>query len=232
MKSFLNITKGNIFTTDYQTIVNTVNCVGVMGAGIAYEFRLRYPEMFAAYSRLCKAGKMQIGNLWLFKAEDKWILNFPTKHHWRYESRTEYLEKGLQKFLDTYVEKGIQSIAFPVLGASNGGIPEDVSITIMKEYLSQCNIPVMIYQYDPSAHDDLFIKFKKQWNSLDEEDLAKESQLPISFVRRVSRALEKGDVRSLSQLTNVKGIGNKTLEKSFHFVKKQNLGANRQLKLL
>ena len=153
--------KGNLFSSNCQCIVNTINCVGVMGAGIAYECRLLYPKMFSRYVELCQKKLIDIGTLWLYKTDDKWILNFPTKYHWKYESKIEYLEKGLQKFLDTYKERGITSIAFPLLGASNGGIPENISIQIMKKYLEKCAIPVEIYYYNPEAYDDLYIKFKK-----------------------------------------------------------------------
>lgn len=214
----MEIVKGNIFTSKCQTIVNTINCVGVMGAGIAYECRLRYPNMYEKYTELCKDRMLNIGTLWIYKSEDKWVLNFPTKFHWKYESKPEYLEKGLQKFLDTYRDKGITSIAFPLLGASNGGIPEDVSVNIMKRYLEKCDIPVEIYYYDPFAYDDLFLKFKDLWNSIPEKELASKSGLRIDFVRKVKKALERDDIRNLSRLLSVKGIGDVTLEKSFRFI--------------
>jgi O-acetyl-ADP-ribose deacetylase (regulator of RNase III) len=214
----IEIIKGNIFNSNCKCIVNTINCVGVMGAGIAYECRLRYPQMFERYSELCKGNLINIGTLWLFKSDDKWILNFPTKYHWKYDSKTEYLEKGLQKFLDTYKKKGITSIAFPLLGASNGGIPESVSIELMKKYLETCDIPIEIYYYDPEAYDDHFIRFKKIWNSIPEQELSKKSGLRKDFVRKVKVALDDDNIRSLSRLLNVKGIGDVTLEKSFHFI--------------
>jgi len=215
----MEILKGNIFTTKCQTIVNTVNCVGVMGAGIAYEYRLRYPEMYIRYQKLCKEGLMRIGNLWLYKSDKKWVLNFPTKNHWKYPSKPEYLEKGLQKFVNTYQEKGITSIAFPLLGANKGGIDSDVSINIMKRYFENCNIDIEIYYYDPLAFDDLFLKFKEIWNSIPENKLATESGLRIDFVRKVRNALLRDDIRSLSRLLTVNGIGINTLEKSFNFIK-------------
>ncbi len=170
----ISIIKGNIFTTDCQTIVNTVNCVGVMGAGIAFEFRLRYPAMYHRYLELCNDKKIDIGTLWIYKGENKWVLNFPTKYHWRYESKIEYLEKGLQKFIDTYLAKGITSVAFPLLGASNGGIPEEVSLNLMKKYLEKCDIDVQIYYFDPNSYDDLYLKFKKLWTEISESELKKE----------------------------------------------------------
>lgn len=139
------IENGSLFESECQTLVNTVNCIGVMGKGIALEFKNRYPSMFKEYRILCNQKKLDIGKLWIYKAQDKWILNFPTKYDWRMPSRNEYLERGLQKFLDTYKSKGIASIAFPLLGASNGGIDPEVSLGIMKSYLDKCDIPVEIY---------------------------------------------------------------------------------------
>ena len=122
--SNITIINGNIFNTKAQTIVNTVNCVGVMGKGIALVFKLRYPSMFDIYQDFCKQGLIGIGKLWIYKgdARDPWVLNFPTKTHWKLPSKYEYIEKGLQKFVETYKEKGITSIAFPLLGANNGGL--------------------------------------------------------------------------------------------------------------
>lgn len=214
----ISVKKGNIFRTQAQTIVNTINCVGVMGAGIAYEFRLRYPEMYDKYVELCKARQINIGTLWIFKAKEKWVLNFPTKYDWKFESKVEYLEKGLEKFLLTYKEKGITSIAFPLLGASNGGIPESTSLKVMQKYLSQCDIDIEIYEYDPNDYDDLYLKFKEAFNSIPEKELAAKSTLRIDFVRKVKAALEEDNIKSLSRLLTVKGIGEVTLEKSFKFI--------------
>ncbi len=90
----LAVIKGNIFTSQCNTLVNTVNCDGVMGAGIALEFKLRMPEMFEQYVRHCKAGRIDIGKLWIDQPppgtrEQRWVLNFPTKIHWkRYIGKT------------------------------------------------------------------------------------------------------------------------------------------------
>ena len=208
---------GNIFTTQCQTIVNTVNCVGVMGAGIAFEFKLRYPEMFKEYVMLCEKKQIDIGILWLYKSDDKWVLNFPTKLHWKSPSKLVYLEKGLKEFVDTYKEKSISSIAFPLLGASNGGIPEYESIRIMKKHLDQCDIDVEIYHFDPDAEDDLYTTFKKIFLDLPDKELSSRSELSIGFVNKLKTALQNKNIHSMSGLLREKGIGEKTLEKAFHF---------------
>ena len=215
----IKIISGNIFTTQMQTVVNTINCVGIMGAGIAYEFKLRYPEMYERYVELCKSKHIAIGKLWIYKADDKWILNFPTKNHWKYPSKIEYLEKGLQKFLDTYESKGITSIAFPTLGASHGGIPVETSIQIMEKYLSRCKIEVEIYKYDASAYDDLFLTFKNKWLNHTEKELISLTGLRSNAIKKISVALENQEIKSLSRLLTVKGIGDKTLTKAFAFIR-------------
>ena len=143
MSSNITIVRGNIFNTKAQTIVNTVNCVGVMGKGIALVFKLRYPFMFDIYKGFCKSKHIGIGKLWLYKGEpgEPWVLNFPTKFHWKYPSKIEYIELGLEKFVASYKEKGITSIAFPMLGTNNGGLSkEDIeSYTGEKVLISEGN---------------------------------------------------------------------------------------------
>lgn len=138
-----------IFDSSAQTLVNTINCVGVMGKGLALEFKNRYPAMFDKYKSFCDKGAFKPGVLWIYKAEDgKWILNFPTKIDWRNPSEISYIEEGLKKFVEIWKEKGITSIAFPLLGCSNGGLDPDVVIPIMEKYLNQCDgLDVTIYDH-------------------------------------------------------------------------------------
>lgn len=150
------IRNSDIFQSDAQTLVNTVNCVGAMGKGIAKRYKKNYPEIYQKYIELCQEGLLDIGKLWLCKTEQKWILNFPTKTHWRYPSEISYLQRGLEKFMLTYKTKGIKSIAFPLLGANNGGIPPEQSLKVMTQYLSKCEIPVYIYL----TEKDLQIKYQ------------------------------------------------------------------------
>lgn len=153
------IEKGDIFRCNVQTLVNTVNCVGVMGKGIAYRFKKEYPDMFEKYEDICQKGLLNVGKLWLYKTNSKWILNFPTKTDWRFSSRKEYLEIGLQKFISTYKEKNIQSIAFPLLGANNGNLSPSDSLEIMLRYLNHCEIPVYVYLNYCTESDEMFQNF-------------------------------------------------------------------------
>lgn len=219
----LQVITGNLFTSKCQTLVNTVNCVGVMGAGLALECRLRYPEMFDQYVRLCESNKFDIGLLWVYKGNDRWILNFPTKKHWKYPTREEYLHAGLKKFMATYLDRHIESIAFPLLGAQNGGIDDRRSLEIMVSYLSECDIDVEIYQYDASAPDDLYDDFKKRFLSLTDQLIKSESGLGTAYIKRIKEALDDHSICQLNQLARVKGIGDKSLEKAFRFSRTQSI---------
>jgi len=213
----VQIVTGNIFTSECQTLVNTVNCVGVMGAGIALECRLRYPEMHDKYVTLCDENKIDIGLLWIYKSQKKWLLNFPTKKHWKYPSKKEYLHAGLKKFCSTYKERGIQSIAFPLLGADKGGIPQEDSLNVMRSYLDKIDLDIEIYRYDPKAKDDLYDKTKDWILSQDLTQISEATKLRKDYVEKVVEALKRPDVCQLNQLARIKGIGIKTLEKVFYF---------------
>lgn len=208
--------KGNIFTTKAQTIVNTVNCVGVMGAGIALEFRLREPEMYLRYVEICKAGNLSPGILWLYKSAQPQVLNFPTKKDWKHPSRPEYLEKGLEKFAVTYKEKGITSIAFPMLGADKGGLPVALSRAIMKKHLSPLeDLNVEIYEYDPKAKDDLFDEVRGFVLSNSLPNISKVTGIAKARLTTIVEAMINGSVCQISQLGGLPGIGPSTLEKLF-----------------
>ena len=112
------ITNKSIFNAGTQVIVNAVNTVGVMSAGIALEFKLRYPEMYKDYYDRCAKGQVELGKVYLYEN----ILNFPTKDHWRTPSKTEWIDQGLHHFARNYKALGIKSIAFPKLGCGHGGL--------------------------------------------------------------------------------------------------------------
>ena len=161
----LTYLKGDIFSSPAQVLVNTVNTVGVMGKGVALEYKNRYPEMFRYYQGLCDEGKFGVGNLALWKSEDKWILLFPTKKHWRNPSQMEYIEAGLKKFVASYYKMGIESIAFPRLGCGNGQLRwEDVQ-PVMEKYLSDLPIQIFVYvdQYKEELPEHKQIMAMEKW---------------------------------------------------------------------
>lgn len=217
----ITVIKGNIFNTTCQTVVNTVNCVGVMGKGIALVYKLRYPLMFDLYKRHCKNGLIKPGKLWLYKNDninDPWVLNFPTKNHWKFPSKMEYVESGLIKFIETYKDQGITSAAFPLLGAHNGGLDKETVKSTMDSYLTECDIPIEIYEYDPEIPDDLYESFKSKWSSLSPELIKDSTQMRSDKVKLVTESLEDPNIKSMISLINVPKLGLKTLEKCFKFI--------------
>ncbi|MGN0836346.1 MAG: macro domain-containing protein [Akkermansia sp.] len=141
----LEYIEGNLFESPAQVIVNTVNTVGVMGKGIALAFKKRYPAMFEQYKAACDRHALEIGKLMLYYADDYWVLLFPTKKNWRNPSKLEYIEQGLQKFVASYAEKHITSVAFPRLGCGNGALDWNEVKPLMEKYLKGLPIPVYIY---------------------------------------------------------------------------------------
>lgn len=217
-----NITfkKGNIFSSDKQTIVNTINCVGVMGKGVALGFRLRYPEMYEKYKEFCKNKQIAIGKLWLYKQpqeDSQWVLNFPTKFHWKYPSKMEYLEVGLQKFVETYREKGIISIAFPLLGTHNGGLDKIEVLNMMYYYLEKCFIPIEIYEYDPKAPDELYKNFKEKWVSMSLRD-KRYIGIRANQIALIDKVINDINNSSMTSLSECNGIGILTLQKCFNLI--------------
>lgn len=137
---------GDIFQSERQVLVNPVNTVGVMGKGLALQFKIRFPKMFEEYQALCKSGEFDIGQLHLFRTGTKWILNFPTKKHWRNPAKIEYIEAGLARFIEIYESEKIETIAFPMLGSGLGGLDWETQVKpVMEQYLSDLTLEIEIY---------------------------------------------------------------------------------------
>jgi O-acetyl-ADP-ribose deacetylase (regulator of RNase III) len=155
-KSNIKYRENSIFESKDQTIVNTVNIAGVMGKGLALEFKKRFPDMYKDYREKFENGELDVGKSLLYKKTHKWILNFPTKKHWRGKSKLEYLEKGLAEFVRMYREWGIESISFPQLGCKNGGLDWSDVQPLMEKYLAEVDIPVTIYLYSRPVLNEFF----------------------------------------------------------------------------
>lgn len=139
----------NLFDSPAQTLVNTVNTVGVMGKGIASTFKQIYPQMFKEYRRLCIEGKFSVGMLYIYRTPNKIIVNFPTKKNWKYPSSAEYIRSGLEKFVANYQKFGISSVSFPQLGCGHGELDWESQVhPLMKKYLGDLPIPVYIHIYN------------------------------------------------------------------------------------
>jgi O-acetyl-ADP-ribose deacetylase (regulator of RNase III) len=167
--------EGNIFDSPAQVIVNTVNTVGVMGKGLALSFKQRYPDMFERYKAVCEKHQLSIGKLMLVYEPDHWLLLFPTKENWRNPSKLEYIEKGLMKFVQTYAEKNITSIAFPRLGCGNGELNWDDVKPLMERYLKKLPIDIYIYL---GTNPDVIPEHKEPTKTI---DWLKENAKDMSF---------------------------------------------------
>jgi O-acetyl-ADP-ribose deacetylase (regulator of RNase III) len=147
----ITFTTGNLLSSDADALVNTVNTVGVMGKGVALMFKEAYPENFKAYEAACKGGCVEVGKMFVVARSDlvgpKWIINFPTKKHWRNPSKMEWVTDGLSDLVEVIRDLGIRSIAIPPLGAGNGGLnwPE-VRARIVDALSTLDDVDVVVFQ--------------------------------------------------------------------------------------
>ena len=125
-RNMIEFKTGNILTEDAEALVNTVNCVGFMGRGIALQFKKAFPDNFKSYSSACKRNEVQPGRMFVYAtgqlAYPRYIINFPTKRHWRGKSRMEDIDAGLAALAEAIRSHNIQSIAIPPLGSGLGGL--------------------------------------------------------------------------------------------------------------
>ena len=143
-------TTGDILKSDAYALINTVNCEGFMGKGLAYQFKLRYPEMNNEYIRKCKAHELTPGTLHCYKTDDKLIINFPTKDKWREKSKISFITSGLDALIKAINDYHIDSIAVPPLGSGNGGLNWSEVREIIIEKLSAVSEHTDIIIYEPA----------------------------------------------------------------------------------
>ncbi|WP_341302294.1 macro domain-containing protein [Lysinibacillus sp. FSL H8-0500] len=154
----INFKKGNIFSEleNVDSIVNTINCVGAMGKGVAKEFAKRYPILLNEYKEKCKRKEIIIGKNYIYEIPQakrtKFIINFPTKNHWRFDSKIEYIDKGLNDLVEVIEKYKLKSIAMPALGCGNGGLDWEVVKPLIVNKLSNL-IDVEIIIYEPALKE-------------------------------------------------------------------------------
>ncbi len=151
---------GNIFDSDAQALINTVNTVGVMGKGIALQFKKAYPNNFKEYYEACKRKEIQIGKLFVTKdtnlnSGEKLIINFPTKTDWRKPSEYSYIEAGLENLIKIISQHKIKSIAIPPLGAGNGGLKWEKVKKIIEQKLNDLHTEIIVYEPGPDIKEKL-----------------------------------------------------------------------------
>ncbi len=144
--------QGNLLEEHTEALVNTVNTVGVMGKGVALQFKRRYPENYRAYVAACKAGEVRVGQMFVtelpaaLQGTPRYIINFPTKQHWRGDARLEYIQAGLNTLTQLVRERGIRSIALPALGCGNGGLQwSEVRPLIEQAFTALPEVEVVLY---------------------------------------------------------------------------------------
>lgn len=145
---------GDILAEDVEALVNTVNCVGVMGRGIALQFKKRFPDNFRAYSQACRREELQPGRMFVFEtrclANPRYVINFPTKRHWRANSRLDDIEAGLVDLSRQIRERGIRSVAIPPLGSGLGGLNWPTVRSRIEETLGAIE-DVQVVVFEPNA---------------------------------------------------------------------------------
>lgn len=147
----IRYTQGNLLEADVEALVNTVNTVGVMGKGIALMFKERFPKNMTAYARACKAKEVVTGKVFITETDElmgpKWVVNFPTKRHWRHPSKLEWIEEGLEDLKSFIRDKHVQSIAIPPLGSGNGGLDwEVVKRAIAARLGDLTDVDILVYE--------------------------------------------------------------------------------------
>ena len=143
---------GDLLQSKAEALVNTVNCEGYMGKGIAYQFKLQFPDTNADYVKVCKRGALRPGQLHYFREHGKIVINFPTKDKWRERSKIEYIEHGLDALTDLICDLGIKSIAIPPLGSGNGGLKWNDVKKIISSKLENLATVIDIFIYEPSRN--------------------------------------------------------------------------------
>lgn len=146
----LRSTQGDLLKSGAEAVINTVNCVGHMGRGLAAQFKRAYPDNFAAYAAACRRGEVQPGAMLIVETggpSPRYIINFPTKRHWRSKSRIEDIDAGLTALVDEVRRRGIRSLAIPPLGCGLGGLDwADVRPRIVAAFASLPEVDVLVYE--------------------------------------------------------------------------------------
>ncbi len=157
---------GDILAEDVEALVNTVNCVGIMGRGIALQFKKAFPENFRAYAEACARGEVRPGRMFVFETRQltnpRYIINFPTKRHWRGNSRIEDVQDGLQDLVAAVREREIRSIAVPPLGSGLGGLEWNDVRPLIGEALRGCNnLDVVVFEPKGAPEPDRMVRSRQ-----------------------------------------------------------------------
>lgn len=128
--------QGDLFECGADCLVNAVNCEGIMGKGIAYQFKIRFPENNKSYVKACRSGELKIGKIHFFTENGITVINLPTKDKWRQPSKMEYVEEGMDNLVELLPKLGVKKIAIPSLGCGNGGLLWEKVKKVIEEKIS------------------------------------------------------------------------------------------------
>lgn len=193
----IKYTKGDIFKSQCQAIINTVNCEGKMGKGLAYQFKKKFPEMEQDYVKVCLNGELYPGKLHIYQEKNFLIINFPTKNKWREKSKIEYIIIGLRKLKEEIIKRGINSVAIPPLGAGNGGLNwNEVKTEINRELL---DIEDVVFEvYEPSTNI----------NKKGKEPEINFDVLLLAYICKNLKKVDSSNLKSVVKLLSIFSQGN------------------------
>lgn len=213
---------GNLFASKAQALVNTVNCVGPMGKGIALEFRRRFPEMFEEYKRVCERGELRPGQILPFRKSQPWVLNLAVKDDWKQPSRVEWVEQCLEKFCEWYPKVGLKSVAFPWMGAMNGRIRLEQIKAVTRRFLKPLtDIDVEVYTFDPAAPDPLFLLLQNFVAAHSSVEFARAAGIRRHFAEEVYALLDDPATTSLAIISEHSKLGKTSLDRLYVFLNEQ-----------
>lgn len=227
----LDYYEGTIFNVSADALVNTVNCDGFMGAGIALEFMLRYPKMNIQYVEECKIGKYRPGKVYYYSEDNTTIINFPTKLSFKYPSKIEWIEQGLKNFAETYTEYDFKRVAFPKLGTSNGGLNWENVKELMEKYLSNIKVDVIVCLDEMKQAEGIEKKMLELFNNASIEYLSEITKLNINQKNTIT---SKRPFDRFWKISKTETIGKTTYKNVFtHFysLAKNNNGIAEQISM-
>ena len=193
----IKYTQGNIFESNCQALINTVNCEGKMGKGLAYQFKKKFPEMEQDYVKVCEHGELYPGKLHIYQENKILIINFPTKNKWREKSKIEYIINGLKNLKEEIVKRDIKSVAIPPLGAGKGGLNwNEVKSEINRELLDMENVVFEVYE--PSTNI----------NKKGKEPKVNFDVLLLAYICKNLKKVSPSNLKSMVKLLSIFSRGN------------------------
>lgn len=209
----IKYSNSTVFNVGADTIVNTVNCVGYMGKGLALECSLRFPGLLEEYKNKCQNNEIRIGELYYYNDKEFLIINFPTKKDYKYPSKIEWIEIGLETFLKTYKKYNIKKMAMPLLGCGNGGLNKKNIMDLMENKLGNLDIEIIICFGDKKDLEGKDLIMYNNFLNCDVDDLAKHVRLNVK--QKENLETYKKIIKKFSDISKIPSIGMDSYRKIF-----------------